>query len=90
MIPDFDLNLSINYSDMTNMTAILFDKAILSQYIPLKADGELDSCRRFSAPSASPFEHNVGSDDKTAMESCNGQFVYDTSIYHTSRVYDVS
>jgi hypothetical protein len=79
-----NLDLAINNSGMTNMS-VLFDKAILSQYIPLNSERELDSCRRYAA---SAFD-NRSSDDKMLEVGCNGHFVYDTSIYQQSRVYDV-
>ncbi|ODN02543.1 Organic cation transporter protein [Orchesella cincta] len=67
--------------DLYNSTALaespVFNASILAEYIPLKQNGELDSCRKFS----SPF------DNSTSM-SCNGQFVYDKSIYLQSRVYE--
>lgn len=80
--------LDAGLADNNNVS--LFEKEILSRYIPIKADGELDSCHRYSAEL--PFD-NGSVDAKTTsrlVEQCNGQFVYDTSIYQQSRVYDVS
>ncbi|OXA60155.1 organic cation transporter protein [Folsomia candida] len=78
--------LDAGLADNNNVS--LFEKEILSRYIPIKADGELDSCHRYSAEL--PFD-NGSVDAKTTsrlVEQCNGQFVYDTSIYQQSRVYD--
>jgi hypothetical protein len=55
-----------------------FDKDILSKYIPLKADGDLDSCKRFQ----SPFQNS-------SIQSCDGLYVFDTSVYEQSRVFEV-
>jgi len=62
-----------------NSSTYSIDSAILSQYIPLKADGEIDSCKRYSEPFG----------NASNVVSCDGQFVYDTSIYYQSRVYEV-
>lgn len=67
--------------DLNNTSSPIFDKGILSQYIPTKPDGELSSCQRY----LSPFDNTTA---KTLV-SCDGQFVYDTSIYQQSRVYEV-
>jgi hypothetical protein len=86
----------------TNITAALqlsptFDKEILSEYIPRKgAGGELDSCRRYQFDTFLPFDDGEATDSSSnrtpslSTVSCDGQFVYDTSIYLQSRVYDVS
>jgi len=74
------------------MTSPIFDKEILSKYIPRKGSSigqELESCKRYIDPL--PFDVD-GSNGTLSMStvSCDGQFVYDTSIYQQSRVYEVS
>lgn len=86
------LNHTIKEASM--FVPVPFEKEILSQYIPMKADGELDSCHRysdrpqFSSPTNRSNDANVNKTNNPLL-SCNGQFVYDTSIYQQSRVYDV-
>lgn len=52
------------------------DASILHRYIPMDKNGGLDSCLKFI---------NGGND----TESCNGQYVFETSHYTTSRVIEV-
>ncbi len=85
-------------SDSLVKMPALFEKEILSQYIPLNSDGTLESCLRYSR---THFDNHQNLETSSSMnytqntlllelEPCNGHFVYDTSIYHQSRVYDVS
>lgn len=71
LIKDLDIN--------TSESAYTFNRTILESYIPLKADGELSSCHRYSVPD----------DTNSEVVSCDGQFVYDKSVYIQSRVYEV-
>lgn len=57
----------------------MFNRTFLENYIPLKDNGELASCHKYAVPFDPDSDH----------VSCDGQFVYDKSIYSQSRVYEV-
>jgi hypothetical protein len=63
-----------NGSDLTP----LFNVSELRQYIPVKADGQVDSCQRYD-----PLEN-------ATIEGCEDGFVFDREYYKESRVIEVS
>lgn len=55
----------------------LGNSSILSSYIPLNKDGDLDSCLKYVYA------------DTNETATCNGNYVFDTSYYKSSRVIEV-